>query len=103
MGSPTQRSLEYLRKRYPLADVVERRVHRFVTRDFVGIIDIIALSETEIVAVQTTSGSNLAARITKMAESDALPILLSAGIKVFAHGWSKRANGRWHLREVELS
>lgn len=101
--SPTARSLEHLRKSYPLVDIVERRMpHAFVTHDMFGIIDLVAVSESEIVAVQTTSSANLAARVAKVAESAALPILLKAGIRVIVHGWRKSAAGRWILREVEM-
>lgn len=101
--SPTARSLEHLRKSYPLVDIVERRLpHAFITHDMFGIIDLVAVSETEILAVQTTSASNMADRVAKIAESAALPILLKVGIRVIVHGWRKNAAGRWVLREVEL-
>lgn len=101
--SPTARSLAHLRKSYPLVDIVERRLpHAFITHDMFGIIDLVAVSETEIVAVQTTSADNMASRVLKIAESAALPILLKVGIRVIVHGWRKNAAGRWTLREVEL-
>jgi hypothetical protein len=101
--SPTARSLEHLRKFYPLVDIVERRLpHAFITHDRFGIIDLVAVSETEIIAVQTTSAANMASRVAKVAESAALPILLKVGIRVLIHGWRKNAKGRWTLREVEL-
>lgn len=104
-GSPTARTLEHLRKQgFPLVQVVEHwNPHSKTRRDLFTIIDVLAVSDTAIVAVQSTSAGNVASRVTKMAESEALPVLLKAGIKVFVHGWSKRANGRWTLREVELS
>lgn len=103
--SPTARSLEHLRKTFPLVQVVEKwNPHARVRQDLFGIIDVIAVSETEIVAVQSTGGDggNVAARVLKIAESAALPILLKAGIRVIVHGWCKNAAGRWTLREVEL-
>lgn len=56
----------------------------------------------DIVGVQTTSASNVSARLKKIIESDALPILLAANIRVVVHGWSKDAKGKWKPREVEL-
>jgi hypothetical protein len=101
--SPTARSLEYLRKSYPLVQVVEKwNPHARIRQDLFGIIDVIAVSETEIVGVQSTSGDHVANRVQKIAESEALPILLKAGIRVIVHGWRKNAAGRWVLREVEL-
>lgn len=100
----TQLTLKHLRKiGYPLVQVVEKwNPHARVTQDMFGIIDVIAVSETDIMAVQTTSRTNFASRMTKVVESDALPILLKAGIRVAVHGWAKNAKGRWELREVEL-
>lgn len=102
--SPTQRSLAVLRERYPLVQVVERYIPQARKRiDLYGIADILCVSESEIVAVQTTSASNVAARVSKITESPALPILRKAGIRVLVHGWRKNAKGRWTLREVDLS
>lgn len=102
MASPTQRSLEYLRERYPLVGIVERYNSFSHTRhDLFGIADLVAVGD-DIVAVQTTSGSNLASRVRKVTESDALPILRKAGIRVVCHGWAKR-KGKWALREVDVS
>lgn len=105
MSSPTQRSLKELRERgYPLVQVVEKwNPHARVRQDLYGIIDVLAVNETEIVGVQSTSGSNVAARVTKISESPALPILRKAGIRVLVHGWRKNSKNRWVLREVDVS
>ena len=102
--SPTQRTLAEMRGRgFPLVQVTERwNAFAKVRQDLYGIIDVLCVSDTEIVGVQATSGSNVAARITKITESEALPILRRAGIRVLVHGWAKR-EGRWQLREVDLS
>jgi len=101
--SPTQRTLAQLRAAgYPLVQVVERwNPYARVRQDLFGIIDVVAVG-ADIVAVQTTSGSNVAARVAKITESEALPILRRAGIRVLVHGWRK-VRGRWQLREVDLS
>jgi len=102
--SPTQRSLAVLRERYPLVQVVERYIPQARKRiDLYGIADILCVSESEVVAVQTTSASNVAARVSKITESPALPILRKAGVRILVHGWRKNAKGRWTLREVDLS
>ncbi len=104
MSSPTQRTLAHLRAAgYPLVQVVERwNPHARVRQDLFGIVDVLAVSDSEIVAVQTTSGSNVSARLAKLTESAALPILRRAGIRVLVHGWRK-VKGRWTLREVDVS
>lgn len=105
MSSPTQRTLKHLRDLgYPLVQVVEKwNPHARIRQDLFGIIDVVAVSDTEIVAVQSTSGGNVAARVAKIVESAALPILQRVGIRVIVHGWRKAANGRYVLREVDLS
>lgn len=104
MSSPTQRTLAHLRKAgYPLVQVVERwNPYARVRQDLFGIIDVVAVG-ADIVGVQATSSSNVAARVRKLTESEALPILRQAGIRVLVHGWRKAANGRWTVREVDVS
>ena len=94
-----------MRKRgYPLVQVVEKWIPMIHKRiDLFGIGDVLCVSETEIVIVQCTSSSNAASRVTKIAESDALPILLKAGFRILVHGWRKNSVNRWVLREVDLS
>jgi len=103
VSSPTQRTLAHLRAAgYPLVQVVERwNPFAKVRQDLFGIIDVVAVCP-DIVGVQATSASNVAARIAKITESEALPILRKAGIRVLVHGWAKR-KGRWTLREVYIS
>jgi len=85
-----------------LVQVVERwNPYARVRQDLFGIIDVLAVG-ADIVGIQATSNSNVSARVAKITESEALPILRKAGIRVLVHGWAKR-KGRWTLREVDLS
>ena len=105
MSSPTQRTLAEMRTRgYELVDVVEH--FNFFTKrrhDLWGFGDVLCVGAQGIAIVQTTSGDNLSKRVHKILESDALPVLQRAGVKVLAHGWRKNAKGRYVLREVDLS
>ena len=103
MSSPTARTLAHLRAAgYPLVQVVERwNPYARIRQDLFGIIDVVAVG-ADIVGVQATSGSNVSKRVAKITESEALPILRKAGIRVLVHGWRK-VRGRWQLREVDLS
>lgn len=102
--SPTQRTLAELRKRGYRAAVVERwNPHAKIRHDLFGIVDVLGVGNGETVAVQATSGSNVASRLKKIAESEALPDIREAGWKLLVHGWRKAANGRWTLREVDIS
>lgn len=112
MSSPTQRSLAHLRKLgCPLVQVVEKwNPHARIRQDLFGIIDVLAIgpegdgfSNNEIIGVQATSDSNVAARVRKIAESQAIVHLRRANIRVLVHGWRKNTRGRWQLREVDCS
>lgn len=102
MSSPTQRSLKHMRDQGYYAEVVER-YNSFTRRrnDFAGFIDILCLGDGVVVGVQTTSYSNMSARIAKIKEHENLPAVLKANIRVVIHGWRKVGN-RWQVREVEL-
>lgn len=104
MSSPTQRTLKHLRDQGYRAEVVERwNPHARIRQDLFTIIDVLALSETEVVAVQTTTASNMKARIDKISESDILPLLIKLEWRVIVHGWKKNhKTNRWELKEFEF-
>lgn len=103
--SPTQRSLALLRKEgYKVA--VAEKFNSFIKirQDLFGWIDLVAMHpETKtLVAIQTTSGSNLAARITKAKALDTLKLWLECGSKAEFHGWKKAgARGKRKLWTVD--
>ena len=101
--TPTQRSLAYLRDLGYIAQVVERwNPWAKVRQDLFQIIDILAIGYGETIGVQCTSGSNVAARVRKIADAQATPELRRSGWKLIGHGWRK-AKGRWVLRQVDCS
>jgi len=108
MSSPTQRSLAHLRKTCQLVQVVEHwNQFAHIRQDLFGIIDILAIRDGQTIGVQSTSGSNVSARIDKMANSPAIEHLRKAGWVLLVHGWRKvGAAGKrklWDLREVDIS
>lgn len=102
--TPTQLSLRYLRAQGYLADVVERWIPGAnIRRDLFGIADICAVADGKPnLLVQTTSRSNMAARVKKITEHENVDILRKAGLRILVHGWAKK-NGRWQLKETDLS
>jgi len=101
--TPTQRSLEYLREQGYLCEVVEKWNSFTKTRkDLWGWCDILAIREGEILAVQVTS-TGVSSRIKKVMESDTLPIVRKAGIRVEVHGWRKNVKGRYVMRIEDMS
>lgn len=104
--TPTQRTLKKMRDEGWTAAVVERRnPHlRNVTHDLFGFIDVIGIRDGETLAVQTTSASNVSARIKKIIASEHLDAVRKAGWGIHVHGWRKRkSNGRWECRVEDLS
>ena len=61
------------------------------------------LGDGETVGVQTTSSSNVSARVKKITASEHLPALRRAGWRLLVHGWRKNSTGKWVLREVDVS
>lgn len=106
--TPTARTLQYLRKRGITADVVERWIAGAgVRKDFLGIIDVIALWPAfagghHIIGIQATSGTNHSSRCRKVESSPSLFFWRSAGAFMEVWSWSKRGpRGKrklWTLR-----
>lgn len=105
MTSPTQRSLAHLRKQGYRAEVVERwNPHSKTRHDLFGVIDIVALSPAnETVGIQATSLSNVSKRVQKIADSEVIAALRGCGWRILVWGWGKQPNGRYRLREVDVS
>lgn len=115
-ASPTQRSLAHLRKQGYTCAVVEKwNPHAHIRQDLFGCIDIVALSVIrldqgtvgDILGIQATSATNLAARRTKSLAEPRLRTWLEAGGSFWLHAWSKKgARGKrklWTLTEEEIA
>ena len=103
-ATPTQNSLKLLRKHYDLVWVTEHWCHFSRKRkDLWGFADILAIREDEVCAVQTTSYSNLSARVKKIANHENVDAVRNAGIRILCHGWKKNSRGRWEVKVVDCS
>lgn len=104
--SPTKLTLRHLRdvEGWPLVEVVERwNPHARIRQDLFGFVDVLAVGPAGVLAVQTTSATNVAARVRKIGEHDNVATVREAGIAIRVHGWAKRS-GRWVLvRDVDVS
>jgi len=101
--TPTARSLKLMRDRGYRAAVVEKwNPHAKIRQDLFGVIDVLGIQEGDTLAVQSTSYSNVASRIRKIEDSEALADIRAAGWSLHVHGWRKVKN-RWQCREVDLS
>lgn len=106
--SPTQRSLAKLRKEGWFVAITERWNPWSKTRqDLFGFIDLLAIRGDETLAVQTTSGTNVSARLEKIRGIQAASLWLeSPSRKIVVHGWRKvgeRGKRKlWDCREVTV-
>ncbi len=93
-----------MRKRGYSAFVTEHW-HSFTRqrRDLFGFCDVLALGDSEVIAVQTTSWANVPARIKKIADHENVGAVRKAGIRILVQGWRKGKNGRYEKREVDVS
>jgi hypothetical protein len=103
--SPTTLTLRHLREQgWPLVEVTEKwNPHARIRQDLFGFIDVLAVGPNGVLAVQTTSATNVAARVRKIADHDNVAAVREAGITIHVPGWAKKS-GRWVLaREVDVS
>lgn len=107
--TPTQRSLKYLRDAGYFVAITEKwNQWAHVRQDLYGFIDLLAIRGNETLAVQTTSGPHVSARLEKM---KALPgvnrWLESPSRTIVIHGWRKvGAKGKrklWECRTVNVT
>lgn len=97
--SPTQRTLSEMRDRGYFCWITEHWNHYArIRQDLWGFCDVLCLKEGEVVAVQTTSMSNVSARVKKIAEHENVGAVRKAGIRILVHGWDGAK-----LREVDCS
>lgn len=102
--SPTQRSLELLRDEGYTAEITEHwNPFARIRKDLFGFVDILAVKDDVTLGVQTTTGSNVKARINKIMLSDNTPKLRGANWKLEVHGWRKLKDGKWSVRRVDVS
>jgi hypothetical protein len=110
MTSPTQLSKAYLEARGYAVWIAEH-FNYFTKRriDLFNAWDLIAVRKDEVLFVQTTSGSNVSARVKKIAANEYTDAIREANVRLEVHGWAKRKvkrggkAERWHCRVVDVS
>jgi hypothetical protein len=99
--SPNARSCSMLTEEGWLADVTERRITSFCTRDLFNVFDLLAVKDGITLAVQATTASNASSRRKKLLASDALPKVRAANWRVELHAWRKK-DGNWMCKREVL-
>ena len=101
--SPTQLTLRLLREDGWLVEVTEKWIPGAnIRKDLFGWIDLLAIRDGETLAVQTTSWSNMSARVNKIAESDTVSAVRKAGWTIWVIGW-KKDKARWVHKITDVS
>ncbi len=91
--SPTQKSLKKLRDDGYLCAIVEHwNPFAKIRQDLFGFIDIVAIKDGVhgVFGIQTTSDSNISARMAKAKENPVLPLWLKCGNMFEVWGWGRR-------------
>ena len=102
--SPTQRTLKRLRELGYLVQVVEHwNPHARIRQDLFGFIDVLAVREGEVLAVQACAGGDASKRARKIADHANVSAVRKAGIRIEVHAWRKLASGRYEVRVVDCS
>jgi hypothetical protein len=103
--TPSARSLQLLRREGYLAGVVERWLPYVQRRaDLFGFADLLAfhVRDQTFLLVQTTTLTNVAARLTKARARPELAAWLQAGGRFEVHGWHKRG-GKWAAKRIAVN
>ncbi len=107
--SPTARTLALCRKVGWEAGVVEKTLpHCFIKKDLFGFIDVVVMTGSQIVGIQSTSGggsgaSNMLSRIRKILDEPRALVWLQSSARIIVHNWRQDAESRrWSCDEREL-
>lgn len=106
MKTTTARSRKLMEDRGFHVELVEH-YNSFTQRrhDLFGIFDLLCIhtGSGEVAVVQTTSASNITSRMRKIADSENTPLVRKAGWTILCHGWKRERNGRYAVREEDMS
>lgn len=102
--SPTQLSLKKLREEgYVVAIVEHYNYFAKIRQDLFGFIDILALKGKETLAVQTTTATNMSARVKKIGDHENVGPVREAGWTIHVHGWHQDDKKKWHCKVKDIS
>ena len=102
--SPTQLSLAMLREDGWFPWITEHwNSYARIRQDLWGFVDIIALKPGQILGVQTTTASNMSARVNKIADHDNVGKVRESGVIIHVHAWYQDDKKKWHCKVKDLS
>jgi hypothetical protein len=102
--SPTQLSLKKLREEGYTCWITEHwNSYARIRQDLFGFIDILALKGKETLAVQTTTATNMSARVKKIGDHENVGPVREAGWTIHVHGWHQDDKKKWHCKIKDVS
>lgn len=102
--TPTSRTLQHYKKLgLPVCVTEKWNPWAGKKQDLFGFIDLVVLAPKHIIGVQTTSGAHHAERIAKILASPYALYWLNSGGHIVVMSWYKKANGRYSMREEEVT
>lgn len=102
--SPTQLSLKMLREDGWFCWITEHyNYYARIRQDLWGFGDIIALKPGQRLCVQTTTASNMSARVKKIANHENVGKVRDADIMIHVHGWYQDDKKQWHCKVKDVS
>lgn len=100
--SPTQLTMRELHKRGMIAVVVEQwDSSKQFRQELFGFVDVLGIGAHGTLAIQATIDSNLAAKVSKIADSEYIGAVCDAGWSIEVWGWKKK-NKRWRLNVIDV-
>lgn len=104
--SPTSRSKKMLEADGYQVWVVEQTIRipgRTFKRDLFNGFDLLCVKDSETLAVQSSTLSNIGARVKKLAENKYIPHLRKAGWVMKCHGWRLLKKSGWTPKIIDVS
>lgn len=101
--SPSALTAERLKSEGWLVETVERWIPGAnVRKDLLGFIDQLCFKDDIVIAIQSTSWTNVKARVIKITESDNIKIVRRIGWPIYVYGWRKTKN-KYECKIIDLS
>lgn len=99
--TPTERTLKYLKDAGYTVAITERwNPFAKIRQDLFGFVDVLAVKRDTTLAVQCTSASHVAARVSKIAALEAASKVREAGWTIQVWGWTKGKKGPPRIVDV---
>jgi len=102
--NPTNRSIKKLEEEGWIPQVVEQWIpYAKKRRDLYGFIDILAIKDADVLAIQATTRSHVSDRVKKIENSKYVDAVRKCAWSIEVWGWYQTKDGDWKVRIVDCS